>query len=249
MPANTIDEVIARLEGIISECIEREDPLGFFAVLYHKVTVKVKEGIANGDFENGPRMERLDVAFANRYLEAYDAYQHQQPVTDSWQRAFALQSNYWPIVLQHLLMGINAHINLDLGIASAEISEGDNIDDLKHDFDKINDILSSLVNDVQEDLARIWPTLLKILKWSKKTDDFLVDFSMVLARNGAWKFAKSLAGKSPEELPGLIKIRDGKVAANTRFIIIKGMIPTIVFGIIRIGERGSVGQKIAALKD
>ncbi len=247
MQATSIDEVIARLEAIIAECKQNDNPLGFFAVLYHKVTVKVKEGIQQGAFQDGPRMERLDVAFANRYLTAYHAYQQQQPVTDSWKAAFVLQSHYWPTVLQHLLMGINAHINLDLGIASAEISAGTNIDDLQHDFNKINDILSSLVNDVQEDLARIWPTLLKILQWSKKTDDFLVDFSMVLTRKGAWKFAKSLAGKSPEELPDLIKIRDAKVAANTRFIIIKSLIPTIVFGIIRLGERGSVAQKIEQL--
>ena len=35
--------------------------------------------------------------------------------------------------------------------------------------------------DVQNDLATIWPTLLKILKWAKNVDDFLVNFSMNLA--------------------------------------------------------------------
>ncbi|GJM31829.1 MAG: hypothetical protein DHS20C18_08300 [Saprospiraceae bacterium] len=249
MQARSIDEVISILESIINECIKNNDPLGFFAILYQKVTLKVKEGIENDFFENGPRMEQLDVVFANRYIAAYAAYQNNEVVTDSWKKAFKLKSNYWPIVLQHLLMGMNAHINLDLGIAAAEISRNNNIDDLETDFKKINDILSSLVNEIQNDLAAIWPTLLLILKKTKKVDDFLVDFSMELARDGAWKFAKSIANKPEHEWVELISIRDGKVAGNVRYIRSKALMLRIIFGIVRLGERGSVARKIEQMKE
>jgi len=88
----------------------------------------VKEGIASGHFDDGPRMEQLDVAFAKRYLDACRIYRENKAVQESWKRAFMLSDQYWPIVLQHLLMGINAHINLDLGIAATEISKGKNIE-------------------------------------------------------------------------------------------------------------------------
>ena len=104
--ATTIDEVIVILDTIISTSEKNQDPLGYFAVLYRKVTLKVKEGIAEGFFDDNPRMERFDVVFANRYIEAYMAYQNKEAITHSWERAFALSKKYWPIVLQHLLIGL-----------------------------------------------------------------------------------------------------------------------------------------------
>ena len=70
-------------------------------------------------------MEKLDVIFANRYIKAYYQYQTQQPASKTWEAAFVEADNYWIIVLQHLLLGMNAHINLDLGIAAAQISPKD----------------------------------------------------------------------------------------------------------------------------
>ena len=241
---NSIDEVIAVLEDIIIESKNNNDPLGYFAVLYQKVTIKVKEGIENNFFDDGPRMEKLDVVFANRYLEAYYSYQNNEAITASWKKTFELSTHYWPIVLQHLLMGMNAHINLDLGIAAAEISRNKKIDDLENDFNKINKILSSLVNDVQEDLAKIWPMLRIILKMTRKVDDFLVDFSMKLARDGAWKFAKNIADKPSSELSLLIETRDTKIARKAGIRTSPGIIVNVLLGIIRLGERGSVSEKI-----
>src|SRR5258705_13901399 len=79
VPARSIDEVISRLDAIIGRAIiERaiveRDRLGFFAVLYRTVTAAVRDGIAAGRFEDGPRMERLDIVFANRYLQAFDLH-------------------------------------------------------------------------------------------------------------------------------------------------------------------------------
>lgn len=245
---NTIDEVIAALEDIIINSENTHDPLGYFAVLYQRVTIKVKEGIENGFFDDEQRMEQLDVIFANRYLQAYHAFQKNEPITASWRRAFELSVNARPIVLQHLLMGINAHINLDLGIAAAAISNKNNIDDLENDFNKINEILSSLVNEVEQKLAEIWPTLKLILKKVKRLDDFLVDFSMKIARDGAWKFAKSIVDKSPNELDSIIAVRDQKVARKAKIILSPGVIISLIFAIVRLGERGSVYNKIKELK-
>ncbi len=247
MHANTIDEVIVHLDTIIRDAQANNDPAGYFAALYRKVTVKVKEGIAAGFFEDGPRMERLDVVFANRYLTAYAAWRGQTEMTLSWQKAFQLTTAYWPIVLQHLLMGINAHINLDLGIAAAEISRGHDIQDLSEDFKRINKILADLVDEVEEDLAKIWPTLRRILRWTRKVDNFLVDFSMELARDGAWRFAVDLAGAPEAQWPTIIARRDAKVARNASLIHGRSWVVRVIFSLIRLGERGTVAEKIEQL--
>jgi len=246
--ANTIDEVIAVLETIIIESEKNNDPLGYFAALYQNVTIGVKEGIANNFFEDGPRMEQLDIVFANRYLNAWYSYKNNGPVPLSWKRAFELSTSYWPIVLQHILMGINAHINLDLGTAAAEISRGKNLGDLENDFNKINTILSSLVHEVEADLSAVWPALKYLLKWSGKVDDFLVDFSMKLAREGAWKYASQLVDVPEPGVQLFIDERDQRVADKVHIIIKPGIIATAVMGIIRLTERGSVSEKIQKLK-
>ena len=245
---NSIDEVITALENIIPDSKKNNDTSGYFAALYLKVTIRVKNGIDNNEFEDGRRMEKLDVIFASRYLDAYHAWKNNQPVTESWKKAFGISTHYWPIVLQHLLMGMNAHINLDLGIAAAAVSSNKNINELKTDFDKINEILSSLINEVQENLAKIWPTLKWILQKTKKVDDYLVDFSMKLSRDGAWKFANSIVNKTDVELKLLIAARDKKVADKSSIVTNPGFRVRIIFGIIRIGERGSVKEKIEKLK-
>lgn len=244
-----IDAVIKILEDIIKQSKINNDPLGYFAALYKKVTLKVKEGIANNIFDDGPRMEKLDVIFASRYLDAYAAYQKNEPVTESWENAFKLSKKYWPIVLQHLLIGMNAHINLDLGIAAAEVMKGENINDLKGDFDKINEILSSLVQDVESDLSEIWPRLKTILKWTGAIDDFLIDFSMGLARDGAWDFAVELADAPSTKVAGLIEARDQSVAKIGNLITNPGWIVSTLFKMIRLGEKGSVSDKIEDLEN
>ncbi len=124
MPASTIDEVLEHLDGTIDLAHRQKSRLGYFAALYRNVTVKVREGILAGGFEDGARMERLDVAFANRYLDALERYHRGEDLSRCWRTSFEAAQNWHPIVLQHLLLGVNAHINLDLGIAAAQTSPG-----------------------------------------------------------------------------------------------------------------------------
>ena len=48
---HSIDEVIETLGKIIEEAEANNDTAGYFAAMYRKVTVKVKEGIDNTEFE------------------------------------------------------------------------------------------------------------------------------------------------------------------------------------------------------
>jgi hypothetical protein len=245
----TIDEIIILLESIVADSEKNSEPMGYFAALYLKVTIKVKEGIVSGYFNDGLRMEQLDIAFAKRYLDAYYAYRLSQNTTKSWKAAFDLTYSHWPIVLQHLLMGMNAHINLDLGIAAAQISKGKNLADLENDFNKINEILSELVHEVESDLSWIWPALKYILKWSGKIDDYLVDFSMKLARDGAWKFANQLAQIPENEMESALIVRDQKVADKVHVFLQPGRMAALTLKVIRLTERGSVSEKILSLRN
>lgn len=246
MTAKTIDEVIINLEAIIQKSKKEESALGYFAALYHNVTLTVKDRLNTNYFEDDERMEKLDVVFANRYLSAYSKFKEGKQVTDSWKYAFQSSENKSLIVLQHLLLGMNAHINLDLGIAAAEISDERTLENLQSDFNKINDILSSLIDEVQRDLAEIWPTLFRIIKFFKKVDDYIINFSMQITRDEAWMLSKSIVGKMELEKVDLINKRDRKVLELSKRLTNYGTLVKIFLIIIRIGERGKPSDKIKA---
>lgn len=244
----TIQDVIDHLEQIVKDCEENEWREGYFAALYLRVTREVQRKIADNYFDDNPRMEQLDVIFANRYLEAYDRYRHHQSCLGSWQLAFTSCNQWRPIVLQHLLLGMNAHIGLDLGIAAATICPGNAIESLHADFNKINAILASLVNTVQDELSKIWRPL-KIIDWlAGKLDEEMAIFSMDIARDAAWAVAKKYATITiPVQREVFIRTRDEKVASFGRKVSNPGWILSGAIGLIRVLERGTVKGKIEIL--
>ena len=212
--AATIDEVLLRLSTIIKESQQSGDRCGFFATLYHRVTASVKEGIMKGQFEDGARMERLDVLFANRYLDALAAWKAGDKPSTSWTIAFETCHRRSVLVLQHLLLGISAHINLDLGIAAVETmrERGAELGPIEKDFDNINTILGAMTYEVIGQINRLSPLLSLIGKHSKNTESVLVQFSMTNARDGAWCFAEDLFKLSGEGYNTAIAERDNSIA-------------------------------------
>ena len=247
-PATTIDEVINQLTAIVEWSKDNNSRMGYFAALYRKVTIQVKEGIQTGIFEDGPRMERLDVIFANRYIHACYQYQTGQKPTESWVRAFDVTERWWPIVLQHLLMGMNAHINLDLGIAAAETVPPEELQNLKGDFEKINEVLASLVGSVQNELAEIWLLLGILNRYLGSVEKAIINFSMEKARDAAWSFAEELSPLTGEARERAIEEKDAMFATFSNVIMHPGFTLSMVLKIIRLGERGNTRERIEILE-
>lgn len=212
-PATTLDEVIERINTIIDWSIVESNRLGYFAALYKRITAAVKAAVADGQFDDGPRMARLDVAFANRYFDAFNGYstpaQFAKP-TRSWQVTFDAATNEQPIMLQHMLAGINAHIGLDLGIAAQAIDTKTSV--LKDDYDRINAVLASQVNGVVNDIDELSPALADIHAVLTNNEVFLIDEAVIQFRDDAWRFARLLEFEPRFAQPLTVGIRDFDVA-------------------------------------
>ena len=244
----SIEEIIDRLGQIVNQSKAENSPLGYFAALYRSVTLQVASDIDKGLFQDNVRMERLDVVFASRYLAAYDAFRDGTTPTQAWAFSFAVAQQWWPIVLQHLLLGMNAHINLDLGIAAARVAPGGELAEIKGDFDRINKLLAGLVGDVQAKLARIWP-LLRVLDQSLgRADETLINFNMERARDAAWDVARQLAPLTRDEQERRIPLLDGRVASFGRVVRYPGSTGKWITRAVRLGERGTVATRIAMLE-
>lgn len=244
--AEDIDEVIEVLDDVVAWALRGSHRLGYFAALYRAVTAKVRDGIAEGFFDDGERMARLDVVFANRYLAALDALRTGDDPTRSWQLTFDAAGRRTPTVLQHLLVGINAHINLDLGVAAAQVAPGEELAGLRRDFDRINEILGSMVARTQEDLAAIspWLGLLDVL--GGRTDDEVVRFSIEVARTQAWWFATELSRLERDHWAAPIAARDGRVVRVGRTVLRPGAL-TPVLALIRLRESKDVRRNLQLL--
>ena len=246
MKCNTIDEVVIALDQIVEDCKKRNDALGYFAVLYRKVTLRVKQGIAQYEFENGKMMAHLDVVFANRYFEAYEAYRQQKPCSQSWKIAFDACQESRHIILQHLLTGINAHINLDLGIAALDTAGNTPLETIYQDFNNINGILGEMVEGVKKNLGSVSPTFMWLIPLAPKTEEMLINFSIETARDGAWKFANELhaSGRSHS----LIQERDTLISMLVKGIRKPGFLLSFLVSIIGMFEWRSVRSNLKIME-
>jgi hypothetical protein len=212
MPPQTIDEILVELDQVILRARQDQSRLGYFATLYRNVTIKVKEGIAAGLFEDGARMERFDVAFANRYLSALESFRAGHATSKCWVVAFESAAKWRPIILQQLLVGMNAHINFDLGIAAQAVAPGPELPSLKHDFNVINGILGGLVAKVQSDIAEVSPWIRFLGRIDPTGQSALIKFSLDKARDSAWLVANIVNSTPPDQLPRKLSILDDGVA-------------------------------------
>jgi len=246
--ATTIDEVLQQLDDIIARSIRERSRLGYFAALYRKVTAKVKEGIAQGRFEDGPRMERFDVTFANRYLTALEQFHRGERPTPCWLASFKAAEAWRPIILQQLLLGMNAHINFDLGITAAEIAPGDALPSLAHDFNEINIILAGLVAQVQAEIYEVSPWIRLLGSIDPKADTAIVNFSMDKARECAWKVATRLAPINPDQWKPHLNLLDVEVTLLANLVRNPiGLMFKLGLLVIRARESNNVPKVIEVL--
>lgn len=193
MSARNIDEVIDALDAVISRSERDADRVGYFAALYRKVTFAVRDGIRRGEFLDADRMDRLDTRFANRYLDALEAYRAGKPVTESWRISLAACSAKEPTILQHLYAGLSAHLLLDLAVAAAETAPGTRLVDIKGDFQHINEIVGRLMREVDAIVGKVSPMIGFVERIAGVPYAAVNKMGISVARDLAWRSAVEMA--------------------------------------------------------
>jgi len=244
---SSIQTVLQKIDDIVDQCRRERLRAGYFAVLYRFVTIRIKEGIDNGEFDDSDRMVQLDTLFAQRFFDAFDAYYKSsgKPVSRSWKHAFNSAKSDEYIVMQHLLLGINAHINLDLGIAAAETMKDDNLELIQEDYNRINAILASLVDDVTSNMSRISLFFGPMIRLAGNADDLVANFSIIAARDGAWEFAHRYRSATNKEIA--VRERDEKIAGLANRLTRTSPFVSFIIKVIRWGEFRSLQTNLDQL--
>jgi len=220
--AQNVDEVVQILDQLIAGYRDRRSTLAFFPALYRAVTKRVQEGIRAGQFADGARFDRLDTTFANRYFAAIDALETGKDVPRAWQPVFDAEGRPGILILQHLLLGMNAHINFDLPIATEAVARSADLKALESDFLAINAILADLLDKVQAVIDRFSPLLDILDRIGGRTDEAIVTFSIDIARDEAWHEAARLDSETPDVRERSILSLDRRVALLSERIIAPG---------------------------
>jgi hypothetical protein len=156
----SIDVLIERMQGLGAE-LPADDRLRIFHGTYTRITEAVRDEIRRGGFADNEWTERWDVAFAGMYLQALEEWRSGGSPSGPWRIAFdATRGPHLP-PLRHVLLGINAHINLDLPqallavITDAEFNAPAVISQRSADHGHIDTILSSRVAAEDQQLEKL----------------------------------------------------------------------------------------------
>ena len=138
---------------------------------------------------------------------------------------------------------MNAHINLDLGIAAARTCPGPQLAALQGDFDRINAILARETPMVEAELDAELPGFAALAGIAPKLELKLVGFAMDGAREAAWKLATELAPLSLSDQLPVMDRRDGEAALLGDVVLGDGL----VVRLIREREGADVARNIEIL--
>jgi hypothetical protein len=174
----------ATIDELRSVALAADDASGHFPAMYARITREVETAAAAGRFADVQRME----AFARAFAGWYPRTRHDQArVPGCWQAAFDVAGDGRLMIVQHLLLGINAHVNHDLPqVVVALTPPGAELADLRADFDAVNDILAESLPMVLRSLGTVsrWVNTAAVLGGGR-----LFDFSLQVARRRAWEAA------------------------------------------------------------
>jgi len=191
----TVAEVVQILREIEDD-LSPDDGMLPFVSTYRRMTEQVGDFLVDGRFADPEFLERLDVVFANLFLQPMLV---NEDAPKCWRVLFRVRdpgpaSERHP--LQLAVAGMNAHINYDLAVALVqtcqEFDRAPETDSPVHaDYLVVNDVLAAAFDEVKEELIKSGPLHL-VDRLLGEVDDHLGLWSIAAARNAAWERAEML---------------------------------------------------------
>jgi hypothetical protein len=246
-PPQSIDEVLAALRTVVDDAAAAGDRAGLFAAVYRQVTATIATGVAGGLFDDADRLDRFDAVFAGRYLTALEAWRDGRDPGRSWRLALRAGEDPDLVLVQHVVLGINAHINLDLAVAAATTCPGEEITALEDDFERINDVLLQVLCELQGALNELSPLLGGLDFVLGRLDEEIFGFKLQRARAEAWEAAVVLAGQPPEARARTVRMLDRYAHGVGRLVLAPPFPVPAALQVVRFAERVEVSEAIRCL--
>jgi hypothetical protein len=185
----TIGDVIDIMQKL-DQSLPANDGVACFNRMYLEVTKGVQSGLKDGFFDNPEFMARLDVIFANFYLEAVRsaAPGGSGHIPTAWRPLIATRSHPDIYSIQFAWAGMSAHIYHDLPLAVVRTCrQGGTAPDagtIHADFQKVDTLLAGVAQSVRQSFES--GLALEVDERMEAALDRMSDWSINSARDVAW---------------------------------------------------------------
>lgn len=206
-----LDAILERMAARIVELRSAGDDRRIFLSVYATMTGAIHRGIHDGRFMDPGWTAELTARFAGLYFAAEEAWQ-QEPsgCPNAWRVAFAATGRPRISVLEHALLGINAHIVYDLpfAVSGTMRSAGDVVDGRlqgdtlvrrRHDYEVVNHILAETIRDAQAVLATESGVSRVLDRLALRFDEYAAEALLRASRTQGWHNALALAVARDEQ--------------------------------------------------
>lgn len=188
--------VILRMTQLAGHWRAADDKRHLFLSCYSTMTGNMLKAADRGEFRDAIWVTGLLERFADYYFDALDLCECNAPHRPLvWEHTHRMTLTRRLHVLQHLLLGINAHINYDLVLTLHDIlkPEWPTADDRLRtqrleDHLKVNDIIASTIDTVQDEIIEVQAPMMDVLdKLMGRVDEYLLSRLISRWRNDVWK--------------------------------------------------------------
>lgn len=242
-PFDSVTTVIDQLSRLETQLRTQGDRRAVFLTIYVRMTQQVRDGIERDLFAEPGWMRRYLISFANYYRQAFLAFERGTlgKVPDPWRIAFATAVRGDTLIIQDVLLGVNAHINYDLALAINDVGIDPNRAQKYADHGAINNILARLVDAQQDALADIYASGIdNIDAVFGRLDESLMLLSMTEGREQAWRIAVILTDIGVEPIASYARWVLRATATGGGFFILTPHLDSSLLRILRNVENDRI---------
>lgn len=245
---STVDEVVAQLQTLIAEFDAENSRLAIYPTVYLDVTRRLQKALADGVFEEPDWVEELDLLFASQYFRTIRAYRESRrgDLPLCWLTALDEITGETTLVVQDLVLSVNARLYHDLGIAlwRAGLLETDP-ERRTRDFKRVHDVFKASIDPVQRILADKYSPLVRLADVvGGSLDERAVDALYVRARDKAIENARALAAAgSIGERRAIRRLMDNEANRQAEEILLRDLVgEEWLIGLLRRFEQDHEGS-------
>jgi hypothetical protein len=199
-------DVLNRMRQQVRIWEKEHDNRSVFLGCYCLMTENMLHAIEMNRFDDSEWINRLLQHFADYYFDALTCYE-KEDCSEVWRLAHEATTNRNLHVIQHLLLGINAHINYDLVLTLYDLL----VDDWSHisestkrsrlrDHNMVNEIIADTIDSVQDTIIEQKSPAMKMIDvLLGRLDEFLLSALISHWREDVWKKAIELINATQNE--------------------------------------------------
>jgi len=188
------------------------DRRAIFLACYAMMTRNMLSAVESGQFEDGEWVYTLLNRFADYYFDALNAYDQAQPAAPAvWKLTFDAARRPQIHVLQHLILGVNAHINYDLVFVIHELLNAvwstlppALAQSRYRDHCRVNEIIYRTIDSVQDQIVeRYSPSMSLVDAALLRADEWLLGRLIRGWREQVWQDATRLMAGDDQAASGV----------------------------------------------